>query len=522
MYILKGAAGSGKSDAVKAYVAGNPAHVKRRRFREIVSGAVVESWLKEAWEKQQELFLDAFDEHQQGFSVEFLYEPLAEAAQAGQCPRIRIVSRSVQLPEGFVKKLSGSCGKEPEQCQSYSIYPLRPNEIEVWGRNRLGDKAPGFFQEVDAKNLRGDLKRPADLEAFISVYAADESLGPSRREAWRRSVEIQLTEENPDRERGLRTNVASRFGAPERYRCAQFLAGIDSIAQRFPILLGKQLESAESGIREVELYEAFKEVVPELSSPDFGSLLRETLDTRLFEKDGKAVVFESAMKSQFLAAEFVSSLPVSEIINLLKDGVTGRRVAKNAQVIAAELASFQPEIFDWICEHDPETLLKGLGTEYSEDEKRRAVEALLLKEDRDYRAHYSWALQVLKHERLGDQIRPYLARTKSDDIRCHLAIDLAEFCGCKEVLDELALLAIDSSLNIDLRVDAAHALAELDKSGERLRPLLDVPDVDDPAEDLYGCVMIGLWPHGFEPTEAFAQLRLPKMRTSGLYHGFLT
>jgi hypothetical protein len=520
---LVGDPGSGKTDTVKAHVDALPTGRTRELFSEVSSRSQVESWLVAAFNSSSELFLDAYDERSGQFRRDYLLEPLVKALAENRCPRTRIVSRGTHLPESLVEEIRRIEAPDSNEPLVFRIEPLTDAQIRHWASTCLGQSVESFFAEIRADQLEQYLGRPVDLQAFINAFKSKGTLGNSPTAAWLEAIRFELTETNPDRQ-DQQGDLAMQSDVEDRFRLATVLGVSQSLCDPVPILVdGITALDAGPGITSGLLWEQTRHLFPGMNQIAFKVLLRETVQSRLFELGKDGISFASAAKAQFLAAQFLVDGNPDQIISLLKDRLQGHRIPERAQPIAAEVGKFVPQLFDWICRNQPESLLRGVVLDFSPTQRSQLVAALLERgEKRDPHFHGGPILGSLAHPGLVGQLRPYLNGKSGDDNDLNLAIDIAEYTICRPLAKELAAIATSSRRNLGSRVNAAHALARMGgKEVELLRPLLSLSRTEDKDDELFACALIGLWPQGFALDEAFRILREPQ-EVNGLYHGFLS
>src|SRR5262249_45760963 len=101
-----------------------------------------------------------------------------------------------------------------------------------------------------------------------------------------------------------------------------------------------------------------------------------------------------------------------------------------------------------------------------------------------------------------------------------IAADIAERCEARDVQDALVQVALDPNDDVNLRVNAAYALARIGDSPtkQKLRPLALGQAGDDPDDELKGAGLLAVWPDHLSSEELFQSLTHPKRPSlAGLY-----
>lgn len=518
---LLGPPGSGKSTTVEMYCEDPGSKAVWELFSDIRTQFEARTILTDAYSNGNTLFLDAYDEATE-LDPRAFCKALKACRNATQLPKLRIVSRQARIETAIINDIVEAVLGQRDQSVNelvYTIDPLTPEQTSHYVSQRVPENRNRFWKEVRKHSLEGVLRWPVNLAAFVEVFNTDGHLGLTAAEAWTRSVEIQLSETNVLRTPGRR--LQARTGLNERIELVRLLAAADVLCRQFPIA-GDQ--STGRGLTTARLFRDFASSHPTWASREieFTLAIKEVIDTRIFENHGGLATFSSMPIAQFLAAEFISTLSLPQILQLFRDSKASERICDAASPVAAELARFHPDLFGYLCEHQPDVFLTTVLFSYSNEQRYRIVESFLNR--REFRSHYARGYQrpdLIKHPRLGEQLRPFLLSHTGNDEDLALAIDMAAYCGVDEVVPELKQIACDESQPYRARTNAADALASLGASGrEALMPLLRIAREEDPDDELFGSALRSLWPAHVPPEEIFTILRDPQDGT-GSYRGFL-
>jgi hypothetical protein len=258
--------------------------------------------------------------------------------------------------------------------------------------------------------------------------------------------------------------------------------------------------------------------------------IRETLGTGLFSTCGpNRIGWGHQTYAEFLAAWYLKKHDVS--ISQIKGLIThpddpNRKIIPQLGETAAWLAGMIPEIFQAIVRVEPDLLLRS-EVATGDSPRRTALVAALLQFyenehifDRD-REHY----KNLSHPGLADQLRPYVSDKAKWVIVRRVAIDIAESCNIPSLNDALLSVALDTSDNQQIRVQAACAIGRIgdDETRKKLKLLVLADDADDLQDELKGSVLRALWPSHITARELFSFLKPPKSEGFvGVYRVFLS
>jgi hypothetical protein len=200
---------------------------------------------------------------------------------------------------------------------------------------------------------------------------------------------------------------------------------------------------------------------------------------------------------------------------IFHSNVSESKVLPQLSEIAAWLAAMVPHVFNKIVCTDPEILLQSDVAIVDFKSRARLVEALL----ELYSGHehlmpapgsFEW-YRKLDYVGLDQQISRYLGDDNSAEVRS-FAIKVASACKFRSLKDDLAEMALDRSLSIFIRTDAAEAVIQIgDESAKgKLKPLAFGEAGEDPADELKGAGLKAVWPHHMTIEEVLRILTPPK------------
>ncbi len=461
------------------------------------------------------LFLDSLDEGL--LSINVLAAWLADKVEKLPSERLylRIACRTLEWPELLGNSLAKWIGKDDE-VSHYVLAPLRKKDVEEAARVS-GLDAELFFNQVEYSAVVPFAIKPVTLNFLLSVYRQQGSLPNSQTDLYLEGCRLLATETGESR------RVAGYKGeltAEQRLAVSARIAACMIFGNRNAVFSGTN--PAESSNEDVAI-----RGLTGGEEPDNGirfnvgeKEILETLGTGLFSTRGpNQTGWGHQTYAEFLAAWYLKKHEVS--ISQIRDLIThpddlAEKIVPQLSETAAWLAGMIPEISRIIVESEPVLLLRSEVA--TGDSQRRAAlaEALLQFYDRKNifdrdREHY----KNLAHPDLADQLRPYVAdKTKGVIVR-RVAIDIAESCNTKILNDVLLAVALDTSDNLQIRVQAASAIGEIgdDETRENLKPLAFAENVDDLQDELKGSVLRALWPAYTTARELFALLKPPKDET---------
>lgn len=209
----------------------------------------------------------------------------------------------------------------------------------------------------------------------------------------------------------------------------------------------------------------------------------------MIEVGARRWAFAHDSYQQYLAAQFLTRHGLrgaaQRQLLWIGDG-TARHIIKRHRDVAAWQIADDHELFDEILRDDPQVLLLADLMPLRDDRREALVARLLtLAGDDDTVRLDRWQLHRLRHERLADQLRPYLSPLASRAV-LGAALSIARACQPPGLNDQLLTVAETHTVDANLRRRAVYALHEDLRAGEvvRLRALAEHNDttLDDVQE----------------------------------------
>ena len=444
--------------------------------------------------------------------------------------RLRIACRAAEWPLLLSEELPRLWGTE--NYMEVDLLPLRSIDVLTAAQIEEID-TERFFEAIQSRALTPFAMKPITLIMLLEEFQQGSDFPSSPFELYHRyclklCYEPSLNRRDIVRESGIT--------AKQLMLVAERIAALSLLSKRPNIYIDETgAESRElDDITISELVGGY-EVAEGFSIEVITQIVYELLrSTDLFTSgQGMRRCWGHWSYAEYLAARFLRrhQLTCMQLSDLLfspepLDG--GYQVIPPLAEVAAWTATFDRELFNVIAENDPQVLLRSPFLSVDSD-SRRLITASLLKlfeegKTINYREQHTVRYDILNHASLDEQLRPYIIdRTKNTAVR-RAAIDIAEACQVRALLNVLVRVAIDSTDDYESRVQAAHAIVSIgdELAKQALKPLLSLQD-EDKRDALKGCTLQALWPNHLSADELFANLTNPKRENYlGVYWYFVS
>lgn len=475
-------------------------------YRAVVDTPEFQSWAR--GEVVLHLYLDALDECM--LRVRPLGSVIIAELRKGFTDRLklRLSCRTAEWSNELENQLGELFGEA--NVKVFELLPLREVDVaEAVRASGLDEEV--FFRYVDSVGAAALAIRPVSLEFLLRCFRRN-ALPTTQEELFERGC-LALCEESEHRsETGLRPTLS----AVQRLSVAKRLAACSIFSNRLTILNGR--EDADTPSDALHLHElAGGEARAGLDAFAVGETgIRETLDTGLFtSRAAKVLGWSHRTYQEYLAARYIaeSNLELSQILSLVVHPEdAGRKLAPHLHEVAAWLCALMPAVRAYVMNHEPEVLLRSTAVFAHDDDRRQLVDGLL-------RAAQAGALgrtdifdlgkfEKLRHATLATQLRQTIRDRALPEAMRSLAVSIGKYAEVRDLLADFTSIALDPSELLDVRIDAASAVANSDDLECRalLRPLLDLPGAKREERWLWSLALKALWPHAIEPEEFFARL----------------
>jgi hypothetical protein len=537
---LLGEPGIGKTEAIKTLVSRrkDKANVQTdllfldlrayghegRLYKDLFENPKFVNWINST--RTLEIFLDSLDEcliHVKALSPmlisEFKKYPVSRL-------RLRVACRTSEWPVLLSQELPQIWGGE--SYEEYELLPLSRFDVELAAREEHLD-SDDFLRTLEERGMVPFAVKPMTLVMLLKQFKEAKGLGGDIVELYERYCRFLCSEPNVFR----RDIGATGLIEPSlRLAVAERIAAITMFCKRVSVYKGQDRGNTVDEDVTLSDMEGGTESLNGVSIPVTEAVLRDVLGTGLFAGgEGERHVWSHWTYAEFLAARYIIRHQVS--IEQIRDLIftqqefdeEGSRVIPQLKETAAWLATMHLPLLREIAKSDPQVLLRSSVSGTDASIRKEVTYSLLRKAeeetitDFDLRQRY----KVLIHPGLPEQLRPYINDQKKGFLVRRMAIDIAEACEVRELVEDLLKVALDEHEDVHTRFQAADAVSEIGDTNAKvkLHPLLNVGDIDE-NDELKGCGLRALWPEHLTVQELFLNITKPKRGNFiGMYQLFL-
>jgi hypothetical protein len=400
----------------------------------------------------------------------------------------------------------------------FQIEPLR--RLDAAGIvESIGVDANAFLEAVSERDLGALAGVPLTLELLLQVFQQDGTFPQRATEIYDRALLHLCGETSSTRLDRQRSSTPARNLEIAGHLAAASVLGNRARLTRRSALLERDGElSIDRLLRNIEGADE--------------AALTAALATGLFIHNGADVAsFYHHSFAEFLTARWLgaSGFSTQQLRQILFHHEANDHLLPQMAGVATWLACSHSDVAMLLARLAPEHFIRADAPVATEAHRAAAVDALMLRAEKRSLTHRWWddaASHRLKHDGLAEQLRAYIRDPNRDEFVRRKAIDIARANSLAELGDLLADVALDDTIPIDIRAEAATAAFACtpDRGAlvERLRPLAEPGQPADRNEDLRTSVLEHLWPAHIDARELFRLLTRPRRSNySGQYVGFI-
>lgn len=501
--VLLGEPGIGKSTVMDQRREALPVDAVVHDLRWDAADAVLKAPEIAAWQQNQRdlhLVIDSIDEATETNFARMLVGVL----RRGPASRLKLelACRAAEWPPVLEEELPRLFGGE--QVKYFQIEPLQRKDVVAIAEAR-GVDALAFLDAVLSSGIGTLASVPMTLRMLLEVFERDRSLPVSQSDIYEKAC-LELCRARSS----TRVPAASDLEPRARLDRASEIAAVCILCRRNH-LVESSLAVQDGDLPISELSGAF----PALTE----GAVRETLRSGLFSARGSGIWgwFHQSFP-EYLAARWLSKSAISEVQlrQILVDEQDGIAIVPQLKGLAAWLACLDARAVRLLADVCPERLLSVSSSLVSDEDRASAAarhfQRLALLETREWLNRNE--SQRLNHPKLSEQIGPYLGDRSANMLVRRRVLHIAGVLGLGALESAICAIALDSSEESAIRVEAIDAVFNLpgDRSAvvERLRHTAEPNCPDDPAEEIRGAVIGHLWPNWLDATELFRLLTRPR------------
>lgn len=307
------------------------------------------------------LFIDALDEGMLKIDnvINLIISNLKESNKINML-RLRITCRSAHLLNYIVDEIETLFGFNQEEKFNflYELAPLRLTDVEEAAKYELNEKSNDFIKQIMDSGIVPLAVKPISLQALLNFYKKNNKLPNSKSEAYEYSLLLLCNEVNETRRR---SKIKPHLSPSQRYAVIKRIAAISIFSNCNMIYTGIDMGNLPDGSLSISQINGDTETA---SGNEFivdEKEIIDTFDTGLFVSVMPDMIkWSHKSYAEFLAAKYLidKNIDYHQICNLLTNPLDpAKKILPQLYETAAWLAVFSKEIFKFIVEFDPETLL---------------------------------------------------------------------------------------------------------------------------------------------------------------------
>lgn len=472
------------------------------------------SWLEGNYKLH--LFLDSLDECL--LRIDTLATLLVDELQKYPIDKLnlRIACRTADWRKMLEDSLKEIWGKE--SVEIYELVPLRRIDVEEAAKAN-GLDSDKFLKEIEKKEVVPLAIKPITLNFLINTYRKNQQFPQTQNDLYKEGC-LLLCEESNESRRSAR--LEGNCSAEKRFIMAARIAYITTFSNRFAVWTERDRGDVPEEDVTVQKISGGKECANGEEFLVDNNAIKETLGTGLFSSRGEnRMGWAHKTYAEFLASWYIfqKQMTLNQIMSLIAHpNDPDKKLVPQLHETAAWLAGMIPEIFHEVIKTDPEVLLRSDVATTDAKSKELLVENLLtlLEKEKlhDQDLNINDRYRKLFHPNLSAQLRAYLCdRTKGALVR-RAAINIAEACELKDLQDEFIKIALDTTEQENIRVEATSAISKIgdEEVKSKLKPLACGVAGEDHEDELKGYALLALWPNHLSAKELFHLLTLPKKK----------
>lgn len=422
---------------------------------------------------------------------------------------VRVTCRSAVWPPELTRVIGEFAGE-----QSFATALLRPldgDDIQA-AAEAHGIDGAAFLERIHRSGARSLAGQPLALRMLMRLHQSSHGLPTSLKDLFQKGLELLVSDPQERHEIDTQNPISppALLEAAERLACYMVLSGRETMHA-----------GDEPPLHQLGLHDLSGKVTPkEISAIGLSGICDSTSPA--------SFRFGHRQFAEFLAGRRLAGLPTHQARAFLAsaDG-WNNGVAGPLRETAAFTAMFNAEVADWIAACDPEVI--GLSDVADSSLRRKGTLALL---DRFRRAEMTDAqlwpgeieLRGLRYDDAAADLRPVLKTehgANGDVVK--FAIKLAGSWKIPSLSDDLADIALDTTIPLPIRTAAGHALSQCGTMSARERLMSLVVGVpEDDSDELKGIALDCNWPDRLSALELLDALTPRRRRSlSGTYSVFL-
>lgn len=448
-----------------------------------------DSW--KTWQASSEsiwIFFDGFDEsirrisNLNGIVEHELSQTISTDTNRANRVFLRFASRTTGWQENLGAMVSNllfpiKVGEEGTEKPLYAFHLAPPRWVDIQSAaESRGLDGKQFRESIREQNIESLVLRPAQLEWLLNIFKGGGKFPEDKSELFWEGMRQLCQEEVQDFEPVQRSEAEHLRAVAGRAAFLTTLGGVQNI------WLGLDRGDIPPDSVQLSRLAGGTETTGRDEVPVTHDVLRGLFKSGLFTyQEPTQAVWAHQTYPEYLAAKYCveKCLPLSQITGLISNPLDrSGKVVPGMIEVAAWMAAMNPELLDYLLEHDPRALIESDVALSDPTDRERLLQGFLnaVEDGKGIRTRWSQRGQYvsLYFHGMGESLAPFITDKSLRKETRDTAIDIAVDCRLDELAEVLATVALDQTELEVLRRSAAWAVTRLenDQARQQLKPLI--------------------------------------------------
>lgn len=441
--------------------------------------------------------------------------------------KVRLTCRTRQWTTAWERSLR-SIWPSDDEVLRYELTPLTRRDVKAAAVAYQLD-ADLFDQAITEKLLVPFARKPVTLLLLLKIFAAHQIFPQGQIKLYEQGCRELCIETPGEKRKKYLASLGTKLTPDQKLGLAARLAYVSIFSGRYTIQLdelGSKYRSEPAVIKINDLHGEYEtdgtspfEVKPQ-------HVVETITETNLFDAVSD-VDFSWSQQTypEFLSARYLADhrISIDKIMNLL---LQNDKVIPQLVEVAGWLGAMRNDVFEHLLVNDPDFLFDD-DKEISTTTNAERLFDLLIDACKKGKINKRFGRPQLRRfacKGLEKKIKPLLSQRNELPATRLLALDIADSCELKAVQAEIAKLALDDSMDIQVRKLAAYVVQDICDSNtkKKLKRLTKITSTTDPEGEVLGYSLLAVWPEHISSSELFSRLNEPFDGIAGGFARFLS